>query len=163
MDGVIYHGNRILEGVFEFVEWLKAEDKHYLFLTNSKRYVQLATQINRLGNNIQIVATSNVTKSTDSFDYMLDYESLIDRDAVFMDNSFIMLLKVLIKLGVKDVALAGFDGYSHDRETNYYSTKMEYQFAKQKGEEINKYVNKMLESFRKDIHINFITDTVYQA
>ncbi len=35
MDGVIYHGNKILPGVREFVEWLKTENKHFLFLTNS--------------------------------------------------------------------------------------------------------------------------------
>lgn len=35
MDGVIYHGNNILPGVKEFVEWLKAENKKFLFLTNS--------------------------------------------------------------------------------------------------------------------------------
>lgn len=35
MDGVIYHGNNILPGVKEFVEWLKAENKRFLFLTNS--------------------------------------------------------------------------------------------------------------------------------
>ncbi len=35
MDGVIYHGNLLLPGVSEFVEWLKKENKHFLFLTNS--------------------------------------------------------------------------------------------------------------------------------
>lgn len=35
MDGVIYHGNILLPGVTEFVEWLKKENKHFLFLTNS--------------------------------------------------------------------------------------------------------------------------------
>ncbi len=35
MDGVIYHGNNILPGVKEFVEWLKTEEKQFLFLTNS--------------------------------------------------------------------------------------------------------------------------------
>ena len=35
MDGVIYHGNRLLEGVKEFVGWLKKEEKKFLFLTNS--------------------------------------------------------------------------------------------------------------------------------
>lgn len=38
MDGVIYHGNRILPGVREFVEWMLREDKHFLFLTNSSQY-----------------------------------------------------------------------------------------------------------------------------
>ena len=35
MDGVIYHGNRLLPGVKEFVEWLYREQKNFLFLTNS--------------------------------------------------------------------------------------------------------------------------------
>ena len=32
MDGVIYHGNRLLPGVKEFVEWLYREQKNFLFL-----------------------------------------------------------------------------------------------------------------------------------
>ena len=35
MDGVIYHGNRLLPGVPEFVDWLQRENKSFLFLTNS--------------------------------------------------------------------------------------------------------------------------------
>ncbi|MFB0919736.1 MAG: TIGR01457 family HAD-type hydrolase, partial [Oscillospiraceae bacterium] len=35
MDGVIYHGNRLLPGVKEFVDWLYREDKQFLFLTNN--------------------------------------------------------------------------------------------------------------------------------
>ena len=35
MDGVIYHGNKLLPGVKEFVDWLYKEDKKFLFLTNS--------------------------------------------------------------------------------------------------------------------------------
>ena len=38
MDGVIYHGNRLLPGAKEFVEWLYREEKEFLFLTNSSRY-----------------------------------------------------------------------------------------------------------------------------
>jgi NagD protein len=35
MDGVIYHGARLLEGSKGFVNWLKARNKRFLFLTNS--------------------------------------------------------------------------------------------------------------------------------
>lgn len=35
MDGVIYRGNRLLEGVHEFVDWVNANNKRCLFLTNS--------------------------------------------------------------------------------------------------------------------------------
>ena len=51
MDGVIYHGNRLLPGVPEFVDWLKAEDKNFLFLTNSsdRSPVELKEKLARLG------------------------------------------------------------------------------------------------------------------
>lgn len=135
---------------------------NYLFLTNSKRYVQQATAINNIGNMVSIIATSNVTRSAGTFDFVLDYESLIDREAVFMDNSFLMLLKVMVKLGVKKIALAGFDGYSSDKADNYYSSQMEYEFAKQKAEEINANVNQTLGILKAKLELNFITPTLYQ-
>ena len=51
MDGVIYHGNHLLPGVFEFIEWLKANNKKYLFLTNSSERSprELSQKLKRLG------------------------------------------------------------------------------------------------------------------
>ena len=51
MDGVIYHGNRLLPGVPEFVNWLKREKKRYLFLTNSSERAprELKEKLARLG------------------------------------------------------------------------------------------------------------------
>ena len=34
MDGVIYHGNKLIPHVNEFIDWLEANNKNYLFLTN---------------------------------------------------------------------------------------------------------------------------------
>lgn len=51
MDGVIYHGNRLLPGVKEFVQWLVDNDKHFLFLTNSGQYTpkELQQKLGRMG------------------------------------------------------------------------------------------------------------------
>lgn len=51
MDGVIYHGNRLLEGVKEFVSWLQDNEKEYLFLTNSSERspLELQQKLARLG------------------------------------------------------------------------------------------------------------------
>jgi 4-hydroxy 2-oxovalerate aldolase len=137
-------------------------DVDYLFLTNSKRYVQHSTEISNNSDKINIIATSNVTKAAGKFDINLDYESLIDRDAVFIDNSFIMALKVMIKSGVKQISLAGFDGYSLDKESDYFSSKMEYEFSKRMGQEINAYVDKTLAKMKSELDIKFITPTLYK-
>ena len=51
MDGVIYHGNMLLPGVTDFVDWLKREDKAFLFLTNSSERAprELQQKLARLG------------------------------------------------------------------------------------------------------------------
>lgn len=51
MDGVIYHGNKLLDGVAEFHRWLEETGKHYVFLTNSSERSpkELRQKLVRLG------------------------------------------------------------------------------------------------------------------
>lgn len=51
MDGVIYHGNKVLDGVHEFVKWLYDNDKRFLFLTNSSERSpkELSQKLKRMG------------------------------------------------------------------------------------------------------------------
>jgi len=51
MDGVIYHGNRLLPGVTDFLAWLEKSGKKYLFLTNSSERTpkELHEKLKRLG------------------------------------------------------------------------------------------------------------------
>lgn len=51
MDGVIYHGNRLLPGVNDFLNWLEESGKKYLFLTNSSQRTpkELQEKLKRLG------------------------------------------------------------------------------------------------------------------
>ena len=51
MDGVIYHGNQILPGVTQFIEWLQQEKKDFLFLTNNSGYTprELQQKLARMG------------------------------------------------------------------------------------------------------------------
>ena len=51
MDGVIYHGNRLLDGVRAFVEWLETNDKKYIFLTNNSERSprELRQKLDRMG------------------------------------------------------------------------------------------------------------------
>lgn len=134
----------------------------YIFLTNAKRGTQL--QYDLPGNrnaSASIIATSNVTKAEGTFDYVLNYDSLIDRDAEIIDNSLVMLLKTMLKVGVRKIFLAGFDGYSK-RADNHFDVSREYIFVKTKAEYLNRYVREFLATIADSIEIEFVTDSRYE-
>ncbi|MBQ3235513.1 MAG: HAD family hydrolase [Clostridia bacterium] len=51
MDGVIYHGNEVLDGVREFIDFLVENDKKFIFLTNSPERTpdELSMKLARMG------------------------------------------------------------------------------------------------------------------
>jgi NagD protein len=55
MDGVIYHGDHLLPGVPQFIDWLRANDRKFLFLTNSSERSprELSQKLTRLGLDIE--------------------------------------------------------------------------------------------------------------
>ncbi|MBQ2712136.1 MAG: HAD family hydrolase [Clostridia bacterium] len=72
MDGVIYHGNRILDGAKDFCKWLMDNDKKFIFLTNSSERspMELRQKLLRMGLDISeehfytsALATANFLKS----------------------------------------------------------------------------------------------------
>lgn len=130
----------------------------YVFVSNAKRYVQLAAALCRKEYNV--IATSNVTDIGSTFKYVLNVESLLDFDAEIIDNSLVMLLKTFCKLNVDKICLAGFDGYSSS-SANYYSSKMEYALARQKSEYLNKYTSNFINKIKNRLTVDFLTESRY--
>jgi len=67
MDGVIYHGNRLLPGAIKFLDWIKIERKEFLFLTNSsersprelhEKMIRLGVQVDEVNFYTSALATA---------------------------------------------------------------------------------------------------------
>lgn len=56
MDGVIYHGHHLLPGVKEFVRWLQANHKKFIFLTNCavRSQQQIHEKLAKLGVDVDL-------------------------------------------------------------------------------------------------------------
>jgi len=69
MDGVIYHGDRLVDGAKEFVDWLKNQNKSFLFLTNSsaKSPKELKQKLARLGIDVDAEHFITSAQATASF------------------------------------------------------------------------------------------------
>ena len=134
----------------------------YLFLTNARRYLQMSSSLTAEENaDIRVAATSNVTRTDGNFPLVLNYSNLIDETQEFPDNSMMMLIRLLIKAGVKNVALAGFDGYTPD-DVNYFDTNMEYSFIKEKADSLNESAKQFFKESDKNIHVSFVTKSHYE-
>lgn len=133
-----------------------------VFVSNAKRYVRLSTELSQSGKQYITMATSNVTKASGQFDYMFNYSSLLDNEAMIVDNPMIMLLKLLKEVGVSKVALAGFDGYVKADAPNYINPNMDHSFSREKAQDINRDV---IESIKRlgtlGYEMEYITDTLY--
>lgn len=69
MDGVIYHGNTLLDGVKEFVNWMNENGKHFLFLTNNsqKSPEELSQKLKRMGLDVSAEHFHTAALATASF------------------------------------------------------------------------------------------------
>ena len=132
-----------------------------IFLTNSRRYLQMSNKLHSAENReIPIIATSNVRLTDAENVKYVNYASLIDESSEFPDNSMMMLVRLLCKVGVKQVALAGFDGYTADN-VNFYDANMEYSFIKEKADSLNESGRAFFDSVKDQIKVFFVTTSNY--
>lgn len=140
-------------------DWCRAD---YVFLTNAKRYLQMSSSLCKMGDRVSpVVATSNVTKTSGMFPYEINYSRLIDAEAAVPDNSLIMLMRLMMRLDIHRVSLAGFDGYVHN-EMNYFSTNMEYDYVKEHAEQLNQYARNFFSRNAGQLTVEFVTRSLYQ-
>ena len=134
---------------------------NYMFITNSSRYLQSATQMHAEENSdIRLIASSNLKRGTREFDYVVNYSRIIDESAIFPDNSMCMLIRTLLLCGIKKITLAGLDGYSPDN-VNYFDVAKAYSFLKEKAETLNQYAISFFESIKDKVEIKFLTPSEY--
>ena len=132
---------------------------HYVFVTKGSRYKEMAGKLDRCPE-IKMIATSNVECRNGTFEHVVMRVPLLELKEQLMDNSFLMLLKVLKRACVTKIACAGFDGYSN-KEDNYVTPAMEYDFVKGAAEFLNRHIRDVLETEHGEMEKVFVTYSHY--
>ena len=125
-----------------------------VFITNLKRFSSIEN------NDKPLVVTSNI-ESIPQNAKLLNYSSYLNNSRMF-DNTALMLLKLLGKIGVKKVTFAGLDGFNTKTTENYISN--EFVNNGKEGEEFderNQIMSEELQKFAKKIDIKFLTKSQY--
>ena len=129
------------------------------FWGSNKRY----KKYKELRHKLPSIVTSNVEVDNDN-DLVVNYDSYINRTEEYSDNTALMLMRVLQRLGIISYAIAGFDGFkeegSYYKGSNYKEVRFKSMYA-----EINKALCKHLKNFHESIDnkrgIHFITPSIF--
>ncbi len=135
-----------------------SEPGAFCFCTNKRRYDKLLIE-----RGSDLILTSNVT-SDSSKGILINYSSLIDRRYPQFENSVMMLLNLLKKMNVSEIAIAGFDGYvigqDNHIDNTFYNDRQERDFNLL-NEQISKMVVDYVNSMEPEVLIHFLTPTKY--
>ena len=130
--------------------------RRYNYWTNSDKFIQAKK-----------ILTSNIhiDGGKDEKEIIVSFAKLVKCGWEHLDNSMLLLLRLLDMISVESINIAGFDGYSYnaDGSLNYASKYLELSNVKDNPLELNDEIKNMLEDYRetrkRDVPIRFVTDS----
>lgn len=138
-----------------------------VYMSNAKRYEYWKNSVYFY--NIKKILTSNLEIDADKDTYIVSFIKLIKCGWEHLDNSTLMLLRLLDVLDVEQISIAGFDGYSslNGESKNYVNSDLELSSMLKSPIEVNKEIYDMLLDYNsnrlhKNIPIKFITNSRFE-
>ncbi len=134
----------------------------YVFWGNSKRYAMYKDERKYVGN----ILTSNIKPDSER-DYWVNYYSLINREYKNFENSTIMVLNLLNRIGVNKITIAGFDGFTDGADNNYIDDSFQTSRHAENYNELNVELCEMFEKFyetmKSTCRITMLTPSLYDG
>jgi 4-hydroxy 2-oxovalerate aldolase len=134
-------------------------DVDCVFISNLRRFNNIEEI--HVKNEGKIVITSNIMTVGKEKCLIVNYSDYLNDESAISDNAGLMFLNLIRKLGVKNVVLSGFDGFSLSRSDNYFSDKLFTSTDNERLQDMNKAMSDRLHIMNKDMHITFLTKTIY--
>ena len=141
-------------------------DYDYIIFINSVRYQYAKESYETLFNKTKKILLSNIKTDTDENEVIVNFNSVIKRGWEHFDNAVICTLRLLSKLGVKNVALAGFDGFKTSYNESYADSSLPTLNPDGKWAELNEEIKDMFKDFvmssKDKMTIEFITESIFE-
>lgn len=137
----------------------------YLFFSNSIRYDYALEMHGDLMNNIDKIVVSSVRSKNEHKLDIVNFSLLIKRGWEHFDNAVIMCLRLLNRLQINKVALAGFDGFSNNYSESYFDDLLPSLNSKGNWNELNEEIKDMFNDFKettsRTMQIKFLTKSIF--
>lgn len=129
-----------------------------MFVSNRKRLASM----NNIHKNSFVVATSNLAKDLPKNVHLVNYSSYVGEGRA-ADNAGAMLIRILKTVGVGEIAMAGFDGFTADSASNYCVSNYMRSIDRTDAEIKNQNIGRQLRLALSGIAYQFITPTKYEV
>ena len=130
-----------------------------VFLSNSKRIKKIENSVK----NELIVYTSNVRLKNMKNVIEVNYSDYLAINDGVIDNSGLMLINLLDRVGIDTITMAGFDGYASDPSVNYFTPTLMSAAGTENLDKINKEFTMRIKEMREKTHIRFLTRSKYDV
>ena len=135
----------------------KRSGNDYLLTTRKEIYD------NAVAEGLNLIVCSNVSKGGRGNVKILNYANWIEVDERTHDSSSVIALNLLKACGVKEILLAGFDGFSANINENYYDQDMRHPVNPEQVERRNSYYKNLIQRVKDSgIRVEFITPSKYE-
>ncbi|RHB38842.1 hypothetical protein DW886_24895 [Enterocloster aldenensis] len=132
----------------------------YIFYANERRY----KKVKEKRGGARYILCSNILERK-GVEYVVDYYKLIDEGNRYFDNSTIMAMNLLRRVEVKNLFIAGFDGFDSDSDNfvddSFYNDRFTGKFK-----EMNDGLEVLLTNFQKHnqatIKVSFLTRSRFE-
>lgn len=141
-------------------------DTDYIYMSNIKRYNYWKNS--PLLKGVRKICTSNVADDISRDEIIVSFTRLVKCGWEHMDNSMILILRLLDELDVNSIAIAGMDGYEYQSEThkNYASQELEryneYDNPLLLNQEIKEMLIDYMDTRRSSCPVRFITKSRFE-
>lgn len=135
------------------------------FFVNAARYQYACDTASDIMEQKLVITTSNIRVAGHG-EKVVNFNLLAKLGWRFFDNSTIMCLRLCSKIGVHEIAFAGFDGFSESSEGPFYANRiLQADLSSELKRKINGDVISMLEDFcscdKGRTRIEFVTHSLY--
>lgn len=128
-------------------------ETNYVFCNNLKRMSQMKGRISRQ----KLMIAAFMKEECLEHQNLLNTNELGRFGEIYWDNCMLMLMHLMKDIGIKKFSVAGWDGFF--AKNNFYDNKMESVYN---YEDENRKVIHILKNYFNDVHVEFITESIYE-
>ena len=137
-----------------------------MFFVNAARYEYAASTYKDKFEKTKRIVLSNIKTEADENEVVVNFNRAIKRGWPHFDNAVICCLRLMNQLNIKNISIAGFDGFKTKYNESYADESLPTLNPDNKWDELNEEIKEMysdfVESTKGKMKIKFVTESYFE-